>query len=240
MEQWLQFARGPLFIMSFLFMALSLMRMLAIQLFAIKGIASPEGGNAEIKTENASKMALEWLVPAKKLVLKRPIYSIITVLWALSLIAVPVLLLNHIMLWERGIGFGFWPNALTVSGHLADAVSVGVIALTALLILHRAATRHSRPIKEPMDSIIFLTLLVTVSAGILMSHPTMNPFNYTKTMLVHVLSAEAIFLMLPMSKVAHTLLFPFGSFMAGKLSKLPADAKEKIAAELFGGKEVGA
>lgn len=226
--------------MSFLFMALSLMRMLAIQLFAIKGLAAPDGQVAEISSENASKMALEWLVPAKNLVLKRPIYSIITVLWVLCLIAVPVLLLNHILLWERGIGFGFWPNALTVSGHVADAISASILVLTTLLIIHRAATRNTRPIKEPADSLIFLTLLITVTCGILMAHPTLNPFNYSKTMLIHILSAEAIFILLPMSKVAHTLLFPIGSFMAGKLAKLPAEAKEKAAAELFGGKEVGA
>lgn len=240
MEQWLQLARGPLFIMTFLFMVLSLLRLLAIQLIAIRGFAGQEDGNVDLKPENVSKMALEWLVPTKTLMLKRPVYTIITVLWVLCLIAVPILLINHMLLWERGMGFGFWPNAFTFSGHIADTLTVSLILLTILLLIHRAATRNTRLIKEPIDSIIFLTLILAAITGILMTHPTINPFNYSKTLLTHVFSAEAIFIMLPMSKIAHTLMYPIGSFIAGKISKLTPETTEKIAAEVFGGKEVSA
>lgn len=240
MEQWLQLARGPLFIMTILFMKLSLLRLLAIQIIAIKGFAGQEGENVDVKPGNVSKMALEWLVPTKVLIAKRPIYTIITVLWVLCLIAIPILLVDHILLWERGIGFGFWPNKLAFTGHIADVLTVSLIILTILLLIHRAVTRHTRLIKEPIDSIVFLTLILATVAGFLMTHPTINPFNYSKTLLTHVLSAEAIFIMLPMSKVAHTLMYPIGRFIAGKLSKLSPETTEKIAAEVLGGKEVGA
>jgi hypothetical protein len=39
-------------------------------------------------------------------------------------------------------------------------------------------------------------------------HPSINPFGYYGTMVVHVMSGNLIFLLIPFSKMSHMALFP--------------------------------
>jgi hypothetical protein len=39
-------------------------------------------------------------------------------------------------------------------------------------------------------------------------HPTINPFEYNATMLVHVMSGNLILILIPFSKLSHLVLYP--------------------------------
>ncbi|MFH1538709.1 MAG: hypothetical protein ABIH66_07105, partial [bacterium] len=118
--------------------------------------------------------------------------------------------------------------------HIADVIVIVVIALTIVMFIYRASSRQARAISEPLDYIILVLLAVPFITGFLAAHPSMNPFNYQLTMLVHILSAEAIFVLMPLTKLSHTVLFPFGRISTDFYWKFPEGSGDVIASELFG------
>ena len=61
----------------------------------------------------------------------RPIYSVISVLFHVGVILVPIFLLGHTRLWDKGIGVS-WP---ALPRHVADVLTVPVIVTLVLLIV---------------------------------------------------------------------------------------------------------
>ena len=233
MEQWLQFARGPLFIMALLYMILSLARLFAIQLLAVPVILK-SGGAA--KPGEVSRRAMEYVVPLGRFLAAKPAARLVSVAWHVVVVATPLFLVDHVMLWNRGFGFlpFGWPLSLTVPKHAADALVVAAVVLTALMF---AVSRPGAGKSGPADRIVLLLILGTFVMGFLAAHPGMSPVNYTATMLIHVLAAELVFVLLPGTEFSHTLVLPAARVVAKIIwKKLPDGAGEKIAGELYGGR----
>jgi hypothetical protein len=60
-----------------------------------------------------------------------------------------------------------------------------------------------------VDYLILLLILLPFASGYLASHPRVNPLPWPAMMLTHVLTAEALFLAVPLSKLSHIVLFFF-------------------------------
>ena len=63
--------------------------------------------------------------------------------------------------------------------------------------------------------------------------PNVNPFSWQVTMLIHVLSAELLFVVIPFTKLAHIVLFAFDRVSAVHWQLRPG-AGDKVAEALFG------
>jgi len=231
-DQLLQFARGPLFIATFLFMILALGRLFFMQLLAIPNVFK-NTNDKEIDKKEVAWWIGEWLVPIKHFFASRPVFSLISFIWHIGLIFIPLFLVDHILLWNRGLGIG-WPLSLSISKHTADLLSVIVVAMTLLMLILRAASRESRFISGFMDYFLLVLLAVPFITGVMAAHPTMSPISYNLLMLIHILSAEAIFILMPLTKLAHSVLFPFGRMSTFIYWKFPEGSGDRIAHELFG------
>lgn len=236
MDQLLQFVRGPLFIMTFLFMILSLARLFVLHAIHVYSVMT----NTEDTSVNPPALVrsiFDWVVPVKHLFRTRPAFSAVSFVWHIGLIVVPLLLVDHLLLWTRGLGLSTIGINLAVIGinrHIADVIVIVVIALTIVMFLYRASCRQLRAISEPMDYIIIVLLALPFITGFLAAHPSMNPVNYQLTMLIHILSAEAIFVLMPLTKLSHVALFPFGRISTEFYWKFPTGSGDVIASELFG------
>ena len=73
-------------------------------------------------------------------------------------------------------------------------------------------------------------------SGFTALHPQYIPFSYTFLMLVHVLSAEVMFVLIPYTKIVHCVLFPFTRVASVIFWKFPSGAGDKIAKALRGEK----
>jgi nitrate reductase gamma subunit len=60
-----------------------------------------------------------------------------------------------------------------------------------------------------------------------------NPLPWQEMMLIHVLSAEALFLIVPFTKLAHIVLFPFDRLSQVHWQLRPG-AGEQVATALYG------
>jgi len=227
MEQWIEFAKGPLFTVTFLIMILGLSRHVILQVHTLAIRKGRRLRNAPWK-----KIALDtmtWAMPVRHLVKGTIIFSIASFLFHIGAIVAPLFLADHIVLWESFLGI----DLPAISSGVADFFTL--LTLTCLLVLFgwRIFIGRARAMSTAMDYIVLFLILVPFLSGYMASHPGINPFPWEVTMLVHLLSAEVLLVLAPFTKLAHVVLFVFDRISAVHWQLRPG-AGDKIAEALFG------
>lgn len=156
-------------------------------------------------------------------------FSTISYLFHVGVILVPVFLIDHIVLWEKLLGF----NLPAISIGLADFLTLFTIACTLVLLGFRIFGRRQRAMSRHMDYVLLLLILIPFTTGYMASHPNVNPFRWEPVMLIHLLSAELLFVIIPFTKLAHIVLFAFDRISAVHWQLRPG-AGDKVAKALFG------
>lgn len=229
METVLEFARGPLFIMTFLFMVLGLARQVYLQVTNIlKAVQRLSYRNFSLW--KALKSLSEWMLPVRHIYKNRPLMSITSFVFHVGLLLVPVLLVHHIDLWKRGVGVS-WPG---IPLNVADVLTLITIAAVILLLFYRIFDPGARAMSTPIDYFLLILLIVPFVSGFMACHPAFNPVSYQLAMLVHVLSAEMVFVLMPFTKLVHCVVFVFDRLSSNIFWILPVGAGEKVARELHG------
>jgi nitrate reductase gamma subunit len=205
MEQWLEWARGPVFRACFVVMLLGLARAVVLNTLSIVSLIYESRKNGRtVPWGPVLTATLQWMFPVKKGFESRAVFSITSMLFHLCIIITPIFLGAHILLWERGLGIS-WPALGNVA---ADYLTLLAILTGAVLLAQRVGSSASRAISRAQDYFLPMLLIVPFVSGYLAMHPHLNPFGYTGTMLVHVMSANLIFLLIPFTKMSHVALFP--------------------------------
>ena len=230
MGSWLEFARGPLFRVTLALMVLGLVRLVGLTIYgAVRTYVL--AGDKRMLWPIIRQRTLWVLFPFSRLGRTRAVYSIISIVFHIALIIAPVFLFGHIHLWERGLGLS-WPALPPLA---ADVLTVVVILTAAALFVGRVSSPLSRTLSRAGDYAWPLFLIVPFASGFFASHPAWCPVSYQVMMLIHVLSAEAVFVLIPFSKIAHCVLVPFSQLVSDLGWRFPATAGRDVAKEL--GKE---
>jgi nitrate reductase gamma subunit len=229
MEYWLDLARGPIFLFSFGFMLLGLLRHALITAWEI-GKTYLQASDRDLPVRSILVTTLKWLMPVGRLKTE-PLFSITSIVFHIAILTVPVFLAGHIALWQRGTGFS-WP---AMSNQLADILTVVAVVSGLALVIQRLSARATRSLSRFQD--YFLPVLITVPflSGFLMMHPNYNPFSFNLTFLIHILSANLIFLLIPTTKLSHAVLIPSGQLVSELGWHWPRDAGSRVGVAL--GKE---
>lgn len=229
METLLEWGRGPIFRATFAFMLLGLMRHVVLTLSNLYS-ARKRAGDKAVPYGQLITATIGWLFPLTK-IRERTAYSLASIAFHVGLIVTPIFLAGHIALWREGLGIGW----LAINPHAADALTVITIVAAAGLIIGRLATLESRALSRPQDYGLLVLIAAVFVSGFMVAHPRLNPFAYSSTMLVHVLTANAMFVAVPLTKLSHCVLLPFTQVVADLGWRFPADAGEHVAVAL--GKE---
>jgi len=229
MEQMLEFARGPLFIATFSLMMLGLGRLLVLELLEMARAWMGMRDKAIPWSQNM-KIFAEWLVPVRLIPRIRPFFSVISFLFHIGLIVVPIFLAEHILLWERGLGFS-WPS---VGRGIADFLTLMTMVTCIVLLLIRTFHKPTRVLSGFWDYALLLILFVPFASGYVMVHPRWLFTDWTTMMLIHVLSAELVFVLMPFTKLSHVVLFPFERISSDFYWRFPAEGPDRVAAALHG------
>ena len=226
MELWLEWARGPLFRLAVLIMGLGLARLLILTGLGVFR-AMERAGDQSLPLKNIAVATLKWLFPFKQLN-NRLWYSITSVTFHVGLILTPLFLGAHIVLWKRGLGVG-WPG---LTQYPADGLTILTIVAGIALIIGRVANPFSRQISRFQDFALPPLLLVPFISGFLALHPLLSPLPYNLAMLIHVLSGDLIFVLIPFTKLAHCVLLPTTQLVSEVGWHFPADSGENVAMAL--------
>jgi nitrate reductase gamma subunit len=226
MDAWLEWARGPAFRFAIIFAALGLSRHLVLTLLSVRR-AVRAAGDKEVPYKRLLVTTLGWLFPFTK-IRQRVVYSTLSVAFHVGLIITPIFLAGHIVLWRRGLGFG-WP---AIGMTLADVLTV-VTMVTALgLLVGRLWTHEARALSRPQDYILLVLLLFVFLFGFLVRHPALNPFDPTTTFFIHVLAGDLVLVALPVTKLSHCVLLPTTQLVSDVGWRFPPDAGERVRAAL--------
>lgn len=205
MELWLEWARGPVFRACLIIMLLGLARVLLLNTLSVAAIIRRARKNdRKVPYRVILKATLKWMLPAKKAVERRAIFSLTSIAFHVAIIVTPIFLGAHILLWDRGLGLS-WPS---ITNAAADILTLIAIITGLLLFIQRLAARDSRAISRLQDYLWPLLVVVPFVSGFLAMHPGINPFGYNGTLFVHVMSGNLILLFIPFSKLSHIALFP--------------------------------
>ena len=232
MEQWLEWARGPVFRACFVIMLLGLARSVVLNTVSIVSLIYQSRKNGRpVAWGPVFTATLQWMFPVKKGFESRSVFSITSMLFHICIIITPIFLGAHILLWERGLGIS-WP---ALGNLAADYLTLLAILTGVLLFVQRVGASASRAISRGQDYFLPVLLIVPFVSGYLAMHPHLNPFGYTGTMLVHVMSANLIFLLIPFTKMSHVALFPGTQLISEMGWHLKPGAGDQVAIAL--GKE---
>jgi nitrate reductase gamma subunit len=170
---------------------------------------------------------LKWLVPVAK-IRTEILYSVTSILFHIAILIVPVFLGGHIALWARGLGLS-WP---AIPNEVADILAIIAIVTAVALVVQRVSARATRSLSRFQDYVLPLLIAVPFVTGFLVVHPAMNPFSYEAVLFVHVMSANLIFVLMPITKLSHAALMPSVQFVSELGWKWPADSGSRVAVAL--------
>lgn len=223
MNEFLEFAMGPLFRFSFAIMCFGLLRLVYLTL-ANGFEAKSKGSDKVIPTGYVKKMTLGFIFPIRAF-RKKPFYSVVSILFHMGLLITPIFLFDHALLFSNSIGFSWL--GITLSKSIADLLTIITIITGIVLLFMRASNKMSRFISRRQDYLWLVLLVIPFFSGLICAQFSVKPSTYDFFMLIHVLSGCLIFILLPFTKIAHCVLLPFGQWITARAWKFPADAGEK-------------
>ena len=74
--------------------------------------------------------------------------------------------------------------------------------------------------------------MVPFVTGYICANLGVSPAIYRLSMLVHILSGELIFILLPFTKIAHCVLMPYSQIINGLAWRFPADTDDAVCTTL--------
>ena len=202
MEQWYEFARGPVLRLALVVGIVGLLRHFVV---AVWGMADAvrHAQDKAIPYRDVLLRTLGWAFPFFKLHRRRVLYSVGSFVFHMALLVGALFLTEHLALLKGNVGLG-WP---TLPRPASDVVAVITLVSGLGLLGMRLFTLETRQLSRAMDYALMLLLIAAVAAGALASR-SWNPFSYYGTMFVHVLCAAAVFFLMPFTKLTHCVLFP--------------------------------
>jgi nitrate reductase gamma subunit len=227
MEGLLEFAKGPLFRITFALMILGLLRILILDIWGMIE-ATRRAGDKNIPWGQAFGKMVAWLFPVKRVAAKRPVYSIISVIFHIGMLSVPIFLFAHIELWKGALGFGW----ISLNKGWADVLTIITIVAGVALFVGRVAFIESRQLSRKQDYFWPLLILIPFVTGYICANMAVSPEGYRFFMLVHVLAAELIFVLLPFTKIAHCVLMPLSQFIITVAWRFPANTDDAVCTTL--------
>lgn len=227
MEHWIDFAKGPLFAFTFLIMVLGLARLVLIQIYSLvtgKGRRLQNAPWRKIATETAS-----WVVPVGHLIPGTKLFSTVSYLFHVGVLVVPLFLADHIVLWEGQFGI----DLPQIGYGLADFLTLFTVGCIFVLLAFRVFFSRLRSMSRRSDYALLIVVLIPFATGFIAMHPRYNLFPWDVIMLVHILSAELLFVLIPFTKLAHIVLFFFDRISSLHWQLRPG-AGDKVAEVLYG------
>ena len=206
-----ELVRGPFVWIAFAVFALgSLYRIIFLLLTGKKEPAPIHSKSAN----DAARSILHGLLPfGSTYMRKQPLFTIVTFLFHLCVVILPIFLLAHIVLWYESWEILWW----SLPDMLADAMALWVLLACLYFIGRRLFVPEVKQVSRPGDFVLLIIILLTFLSGFLAYHQW-GP--YRPILILHVISSEILLVSLPFSKLGHMLFFYFSrSFMGAEYGK---------------------
>ncbi|MCX5720223.1 MAG: nitrate reductase [Nitrospirae bacterium] len=145
---------------------------------------------------------LHWVIPfASRNWRRRPIFTIMTFLFHISLVAIPIFLLSHNTLWYESWGISWW----TLSEGLADFMTIIVILSCVFFLLRRIVAPEVKFVTFTSDYVLLAITALPFITGFLAYHELLLP--YKIMLIIHMLAGETMLIAIPFTRLGHMFYF---------------------------------
>ena len=150
----------------------------------------------------ALRSIFHWLLPFGSVnSRKRPIFTIVTFAFHICLLAVPLFLLAHVVLWEESFSITWW----TLPDALADIMTLVVVAACGYFCWRRLTQPEAKFVTSASDFGILAIVAAPFVTGFLAYHQW---FGYQFWLILHILSGEVMLAIIPFTRLSHMFYFP--------------------------------
>jgi nitrate reductase gamma subunit len=154
-----------------------------------------------------------------------------SVLFHFGVVLVPIFLAGHAALLFGGIP-AWWPVMPAV---LADVLTLLAVAAALVLFIGRVGSRTARHLTRVSDLVLLAAIVVVLLSGFFSVHAAVAPFSARTMVLIHALAGNLLLIAIPVSTVAHCVLFPLSQLVFQLGWHFPAASGRHVAQAL--GKE---
>jgi len=206
------FAEGPLLWIAFLIFIIGTLVRMAQFIFVARTKDKPFYKYFSLKYILAT--LARWLLPLNVDVKKNPVFIICVYLFHICLVVVPIWLAGHISLWEES-RFGWSWSSLP--DKWADWMTLLLFAIAIYFILRRALSPDLRIITTFSDYLLLVVTALPFVTGYSLTHGTLDSIKFLgdNMRLLHVLSAELMLILIPFTRLSHSVLFFFSRAASG-------------------------
>jgi nitrate reductase gamma subunit len=149
------------------------------------------------------KSIFHWLLPwGSASMRQQPVFTFMAFLFHITLLAVPLFLDAHNILWDESWGISLW----SLPDALSDVMTVMLLISIIFLVSRRIVRSEVRILTESRDYVLLGLTALPFLTGFLAYHQV-GP--YELLMIMHLLTAEIILILIPFTKLAHMVLFFF-------------------------------
>jgi nitrate reductase gamma subunit len=157
----------------------------------------------------ALRSILHWIVPFANVNSRsRPILTVVTFIFHICLIALPIFLLAHIVLWDESFSINWW----SIPEAIADIMTLVVVAACGYFAWRRITQPEARYVTSASDYVILAIVAAPFVTGFFAYHQW---FAYKFWMILHMLTGEIMLAAIPFTRLSHMLFFPLNRAYIG-------------------------
>ena len=146
---------------------------------------------------------LQWLIPVGSASMRQqPVFTIVAFLFHLSLLAVPLFLSAHVLLWNEAFGFSLW----SLPDAIADGMTLLLIGAAIFLFIRRRIRPEVRILTSTWDYFLLIMAALPFLTGFLAYHQW-GP--YEVLLILHIVLSQILLILIPTTKLGHMILFFF-------------------------------
>jgi len=212
-----EFVRGPLTSVSFAVLICGIgIRLIR---FYTKG-TNPKLLYPKENLTRGFRSILTGIIPfATRFMRARPLFTVITVFFHISVLFIPVFFMGHIVLWFESYGL-VWSG---ISNALADTMTLFVLMACIFFFVRRLLVKEVRMVSRPSDFLILVLIFICFLSGLLAFHQW-GP--YRVLLIGHILSGQVLMVMIPFSRLWHMIAYPFSRYYMGVDFGGPMEARD--------------
>jgi nitrate reductase gamma subunit len=144
-----------------------------------------------------------WIIPFNALGWRKsPAMTVATFAFHLCLLAAPIFLVAHVMLWDQAFGVRY----VTIPDNVADIMTLVVIAACLYFAGRRLVQPEVRYITTPQDWVALVIVLAPFLTGFLAYHQAID---YDAMIILHVVAGEIMLAAIPFTRLSHMVFAAF-------------------------------
>jgi nitrate reductase gamma subunit len=201
-----ELVRGPLAVLAFAVLIVGLLYRAADWLLVARSSKILYPGES---VSGATRSLIHHLTPfGAEYMRKRPVFTVFTFLFHISVVILPVFLLAHTTLLFESYGVQW----AVIPDKAADIMTLVVLSACVFFFLRRLMVKEVRAVSVFSDYLLPVIIFLCFLTGFLSTHQA-GP--YRPMLILHILSSEILIMMIPFSRLRHMIFFMFSRVYMG-------------------------